>query len=106
VGRQGPNRAALAIGVGLGLLLPIAPDPADALGNAGLHVRKTVASSSVRPVLSVTFSVDRATAIPGVTLTYSGSVASTGATLGFKGLFFRRAARRHPGDGGLFLRRG
>src|SRR6266851_7102097 len=56
-------------------------------GNAGIHLEKTVDATSLNPVLALTLHANRQQAIPSDTLTYSGTVTNTGATLGLSGRF-------------------
>jgi hypothetical protein len=75
------SAATLILGQAPGLAL------ADSSGNAGIHLEKTVESTSLDPVLALTLQTDRSQAIPGDTITYSGAVTNTGARLGFSGRF-------------------
>src|SRR5438270_4041839 len=63
-------------------------------GNAGVKVSKTVDSATLEPVLSLSFAVDRTTAIPGGTLTYSGQLSNLSSSLGVGG----RIASESHGD--------
>src|SRR5712692_5420178 len=56
-------------------------------GNAGLKVGKTVDSATLAPVLTLSLGVDKASAIPGDTLTYSGQLTNVSSALGITGRF-------------------
>ena len=53
---------------------------------------KTVLSATLTPALGLTLAVDHSSAIPGDTLTYSGTVTNTGATLTLTGDFTASAS--------------
>src|SRR6266542_7045766 len=63
------------------------PIPGLAEGNAGFFFHKTVATTSVNPNLSFTLAVDHPAAIPGDTLTYSGTVVNMATTWALTGVF-------------------
>src|SRR2546427_186354 len=56
-------------------------------GNAGIQFHKTVAAVAVMPTLTLNLSVDHPSAIPGDTLTYSGTVANTATNWSLTGAF-------------------
>jgi RHS repeat-associated protein/uncharacterized repeat protein (TIGR01451 family) len=68
----------------LGLLFALAGSPAGA-ANANLHLGKTVTRASDSPVLGLTLAVDRSSAIPRDTLTYTAVVSNTGSLLTLTG---------------------
>ncbi len=68
----------------LGLFLALAGMPAGA-ANANFHLDKTVTRASDSPVLGLTLAVDRSTAIPRDTLTYTAVVSNTGSLLSLAG---------------------
>ena len=82
-------RVAVAAVSALALLGQTAPAPALAVGNAGLHLSKTVdpAQITVSPALGLTIGVDKASAIPGNTLTYTAVVTNAFSTFGVGGTF-------------------
>jgi RHS repeat-associated protein len=82
-------RVAVAAVSALALLGQIAPAPALAAGNAGLHLSKTVDPTqiTVNPALGLTLGVDKASAIPGDTLTYTAVVTNAFSTFGVGGTF-------------------
>src|SRR5712691_2959559 len=79
----------VAVASALALLGQTAPAPALAAGNAGLHLSKTVdpAQITVNPALGLTLGVDKASAIPGDTLTYTAVVTNAFSTFGVGGTF-------------------
>jgi RHS repeat-associated protein/uncharacterized repeat protein (TIGR01451 family) len=56
-------------------------------GNANLHLTKTVGTATLTPQLALTLSVDKPSAIPGDTLTYTATLSNTGATLRATGTY-------------------
>jgi RHS repeat-associated protein len=82
-------RVAVAAVSALALLGQTAPAPALAAGNAGLHLSKTVDPTqiTVNPALGLTLGVDKASAIPGDTLTYTAVVTNAFSTFGVGGTF-------------------
>jgi RHS repeat-associated protein len=77
----------LAACSGAAVVLVAAPPPVDAAANAGVHLHKTVDpfQLTVSPNIGVTLAVDKATAIPGDTLTYTAVVSNPTATFGMGG---------------------
>ncbi|HEX2681995.1 MAG TPA: hypothetical protein VHQ03_11975, partial [Candidatus Dormibacteraeota bacterium] len=77
----------LTIVPGVAVALAASPPPANAAGNAGLHVHKTVNASelTITPNIGVSLGVDKASAIPGDTLTYTAVVTNPTSTLGMGG---------------------
>jgi hypothetical protein len=69
------------------VLLYGTPAPVAAEGNAGLHLHKTVDpfQVTIAPAIGVTLGVDKASAIPGDTLTYTAVVSNPTATFGMGG---------------------
>jgi len=92
-------RVAVAAVSALALLGQAAPAPALAVGNAGLHLSKTVdpAQITVNPALGLTLGVDKASAIPGTTLIYTAVVTNAFSTFGVGGTF--RAVSLGNADG-------
>src|SRR5260370_40047295 len=92
-------RVAVAAVSVLALLGQIAPAPALAAGNAGLHLSKTVdpAQITVNPPLGLTLGVAKASPIPGDTLTYTAVVTNAFSTFGVGGTF--RAVSLGNADG-------
>src|SRR5229473_506314 len=82
-------RVAIAAVSAIALLGQTATAPALAAGNAGLHLSKTVdpAQITVNPALGLTLGVDKASAIPGDTLTYTAVVTNAFSTFGVGGTF-------------------
>src|SRR5919197_4768529 len=78
---------AVAVAVAATLLAVLTPDPALADGNAGVHLYKSVdpLQLSIAPNLGVSLSVDRDTAIPGDTLTYTAVFTNPTATFSMGG---------------------
>jgi len=66
------------------LVLTAAGSPAGA-ANSNLHLGKTVTSASDAPVLGLSLAVDRSSAIPKDTLTYTAVVSNTGSVLTMAG---------------------
>ncbi|HYS29760.1 MAG TPA: hypothetical protein VEQ12_09710 [Candidatus Limnocylindria bacterium] len=60
-------------------------------GNAGIKLQKTVDAATLTPILALSLSVDKPQAIPGDTLTYSGTVTNTRGVLGLTGRFVAAA---------------
>src|SRR5690348_2044522 len=56
----------------------LAPPLPVAAANAGFHFSKTVAAAAIAPVLTLTLARDKASAIPGDQIAYSGIVSNTG----------------------------
>ena len=71
----------------LAVLLAFSPTPVAADGNAGIHLHKSVdpARLTITPNIGVTLGVDKASAIPGDTLTYTAVVTNPTATFGMGG---------------------
>src|SRR6266852_4491396 len=92
-------RVAIAVASALALLGQTAPAPVLAVGNAGLHLTKTVDPTqvTVNPALGLTLGVDKASAIPGDTLTYTAVVTNAFSTFGVGGTF--RAVSLGNADG-------
>src|SRR6266851_5561497 len=92
-------RVAIAAVSAIALLGQTATAPALAAGNAGLHLSKTVdpAQITVNPALGLTLGVDKASAIPGDTLTYTAVVTNAFSTFGVGGTF--RAVSLGNADG-------
>jgi uncharacterized repeat protein (TIGR01451 family) len=69
------------------VLLYGAPAPVAAEGNAGLHLHKTVdpLQLTITPGIGLTLGVDKASAIPGDTLTYTAVVSNPTATFAMGG---------------------
>lgn len=69
------------------LFVGFSPDPAAAAGNAGLHMHKFVdpLQLTITPGISVSLVVDKSSAIPGDTLTYTAVVTNPTATFGMGG---------------------
>lgn len=76
-----------AIASGLAVLLYGTPASVGAEGNAGLHLHKAVDpfQLTIAPAIGVTLGVDKSSAIPGDTLTYTAVVSNPTATLGMGG---------------------
>ena len=76
-----------SVGSGLAMLVYLTPAPVAAGGNAGVHLHKTVdpAQVTITPNLGLSLGVDKASAIPGDTLTYTAIVANPTATFGMAG---------------------
>jgi len=76
-----------AVGSCLAVLLALAPQPASADGNAGVHLHKVVdpLQLAINPDIGVTLGVDPSTAIPGDTLTYTAVVTNPTATFAMGG---------------------
>ena len=72
-------------GVLLALLPPV--NAAAGTGNASINLSKTISATALNPVLGLTLTVDKTSAIPADTLTYSAQASNTGATLGVSGAF-------------------
>ena len=77
----------LAAGSCLAVLAYGAPEPVGADGNAGLHIHKTVDPLQVTltPGIGVALGVDKASSIPGDTLTYTAVVTNPIATFAMGG---------------------
>ena len=79
--RQGRRRAltALLLASLLAMLLPVAPAAAKGGGGlASIDLSKSVAATTLTPALALTLGVDKATAIPGDTLTYTAPSSTAG----------------------------
>jgi RHS repeat-associated protein len=78
---------ATAVGSSLAVLLALAPQPASADGNAGVHLHKVVdpVQLAINPNIGVTLGVDKSAAIPGDTLTYTAVVTNPTATFAMGG---------------------
>jgi hypothetical protein len=85
------NRMACSIGDVLAVTLVSAPGVAFAVagttGSASINLSKTVSTSKVSRVLSVSLGVDRSKAIPGDVVTYTATVSNTGTVLAVPGTF-------------------
>lgn len=79
-------RQCLAVGSCLAFIVAAAP-PAAAAGSAGVSLNKTVdpLQLTLTPNIGITLAVDRATAIPGDTLTYTAVVSNPTATFAMGG---------------------
>lgn len=66
------------------LVLTAIGSPADA-ANSNLHLGKTVTGASDAPVLGLSLAVDRSSAIPKDTLTYTAVVSNSGSVLSLAG---------------------
>src|SRR5260370_40515314 len=86
-------RVAAAVGTALAVVFTSSPPPALAAGNAGIHLAKTVDSgqTTVNPALGLTLGVDKASAIPGDTLTYTAGVTNADSIFGMGGTFRAQA---------------
>ena len=84
--RRFPLRQLAAIS-GAVVLASIASAPVSADGNAGLHLHKTVdpAQVTINPNIGVTLAVDKTSAIPADTLTYTATVTNATATFAMGG---------------------
>ena len=72
--------------VGAAMLLGLTPPlPAAASNNASINLTQTLGAPTMTPALQLSLSVDKGTAIPGDTLTYSSTVTNSAATLAFSG---------------------
>src|SRR5258708_2603180 len=85
--RRSYRRTAVTLAVAAALLLPLLPQAAHADGTSNLTVRATIGSFSINPNLTLTLAVDKSTALPGDSLTYSGQVTHTGITACLSGSF-------------------
>ncbi|MDQ6883677.1 MAG: hypothetical protein M3077_05485, partial [Candidatus Dormibacteraeota bacterium] len=78
----------MTLAVALALLVPLLPQPGRAdSGHSHLTVRATLGAITVNPNLTLSLAVDKAGAIPGDTLGYSGTVTQTGITACIAGSF-------------------
>src|SRR6266567_1267680 len=86
-------RVATAVAGALTIVLTSSPPPVLADGNAGIHLAKTVdpAQTTVNPALSLNLGVDKASAIPGDTLTYTAVVTNADSIFGMGGTFTAEA---------------
>jgi RHS repeat-associated protein len=92
-------RVGIALAAALALLGQIAPTPARAEdGNVGIELQKTVdpAQTTVNPALGLTLGVDKASAIPGDTLTYTAVLTNAYSTFGVGGTFRAEARGNTP----------
>ncbi len=82
-------RVATAVATALTVVLTSSPPPVLADGNAGIHLAKTVdpAQTTVNPALALTLGVDKASAIPGDTLTYTADLTNAFSIFGMGGKF-------------------
>ena len=72
--------------VGAAMLLGLTPPlPAAASNNASINLTQTLGAPTMTPALQLSLSVDKGTAIPGDTLTYSSTITNSAATLAFSG---------------------
>ena len=84
--KRGRLKAAAVVS-SLSVLLALVPDPVSADGNAGVHLHKFVdpVQLTINPGIGVTLAVDKSSAIPGDTLTYTAVVTNPTATFGMGG---------------------
>ena len=78
------GRLASTVLLAFSIAITLGAAPANA-ANANLHLGKTVTSASDAPVLGLTLAVDRTSAIPRDTLTYTAVVTNTGSVLQVSG---------------------
>lgn len=78
---------------GVAVLCSLPPAPARAEGNAGVHLHKTVdpLQLTINPGINVTLAVDRMSAIPADTLTYTAAVTNSTVTFGMGGFINAQA---------------
>ena len=84
--KRGRLKAAAVVS-SLAVLLAIGSDPASADGNAGVHLHKFVdpVQLTINPGIAASLAVDKSSAIPGDTLTYTAVVTNPTATFGMGG---------------------